>query len=118
MAHAHVQQAHQDAQNRAALKGASLQDPHFNSQVRSSLVRALLAAGIITDPNDPRLKNMSAEECAKLLAESGVDPSKFADPEVAAAIRLASRIASGDTEAAKDLVSVAIDYNKERVAAE
>merc|ERR1711998_823501 len=103
---------HQEAADRkleihAALATKTMADPHFNAQVKSSMMKALLAAGVIADINDPKWHSMSTEEAAKMLAEANIDPSKIEDPAVAAAIRLAHLVASGDQDAINQPVEVA-----------
>jgi len=71
-------------------------------------MKALLAAGVISDINDPKWHSMSAEEAAKMLADADIDPSKIKDPAVAAAIRLAHRVAAGDVHAARHVAAHAI----------
>jgi hypothetical protein len=65
----------------------------------------MIAAGIISGPDDPKWHSMSAEEAAKLLSESELDPSTISDPSVRRALMLAKRIASGDHTAAHELVA-------------
>ena len=84
-----------------SLAGKTLADPKFASEVKDSMLAAMIAAGIISGPNDPKWKVMSAEEAAKLLSESDLDPSQVSDPAVRRALLLAKRIASGDHTAAQ-----------------
>merc|ERR1719191_1536419 len=89
-----------------AMKGKTLKDPVFAGKVREQMLQALLAAGIITDPNDPRIKGpppMTAQQAAKMLAAAGIDPSTIKDPRIRAAVKLASAIATGDPDAIKKL---------------
>merc|ERR1719265_2368858 len=106
---AEAHEAHKHAQEvetaKALVADKHLHDPHFNAQVKSSMMKALLAAGVISDINDPKWHSMTAEEAAKMLAEANIDPSKIKDPAVAAAIRLAHRVAAGDVHAARSVVA-------------
>merc|ERR1719353_850521 len=43
-----------------------------------------------------------------MLADADIDPSKIKDPAVAAAIRLAHRVAAGDVHAARHVAAHAI----------
>merc|ERR1711998_488769 len=109
---AEAHEAHKHAQEvetaKALVADKHLHDPHFNAQVKSSMMKALLAAGVISDINDPKWHSMSAEEAAKMLADANIDPSKIKDPAVAAAIRLAHRVAAGDVHAARSVVAHAV----------
>jgi hypothetical protein len=89
----------------SGLKQKHLKDAGFNKQVRQPLIAALVAARLIDDPTNPKWKNMTAEQLARVLADAKLNAADFADPAVAAAILLADRIARGDTEAAKELVA-------------
>ena len=91
------------AQFVASLKNKTLKDPIFNQQTTDALTSALIKLGILK-PGDPRLKNMTAEEAAKLLAASGINPATIADPVTRKALQLAGRIAVGDNNAARELV--------------
>jgi len=93
---------------RAAVANKDLKDPEFNSQARQAMLKALAATGLIADIHDPKWQNMSAEEVAKMLADADIDPSKIKDPAVAAAIRLAKRVAAGDVHAAREVAAHAI----------
>merc|ERR1712070_154398 len=109
---AEVHAAHKHAQEvetaKALVASKHLSDPHFNSHVKTAMLKALLAAGVISDINDPKLKSMTAEEAAKMLADADIDPSKIKDPAVAAAIRLAHRVAACDVHAARHVAAHAI----------
>merc|ERR1719240_1892151 len=73
-------------------------------QAKSALHDALIACGLMK-PGDPRLKNMTPEQMAKMLHEAGIDPATIQDPHVRAALRLASRFAKGDVSALKELAN-------------
>ena len=77
----------------------------FGSEVKDSLLGAMMAAGIVTGPDDANWLGMSAEEAAKLLGESDIDPSTVSDPEVQQALLLAKQLAAGDASAAHELVA-------------
>ena len=99
---------HHEEQVKAAMKkyaGKTLEDPHFNGAVKQSMMAAMMAAGLISGPNDPKWLSMSAQDAAKALAASGLDPSKVSDPAVRKALLLAKRIAAGDLTAARELVA-------------
>ena len=66
----------------ASLAGKKLHDPEFASEVKDSLLAAMIAAGIISGPDDPKWHSMSAEEAAKMLAGADIDHSKISDPAV------------------------------------
>merc|ERR1719181_592733 len=104
-AHKH---AHAVATAHALVANKTLKDPHFNAHVKSTMMKALLAAGVISDINDPKWHSMSAEEAAKMLADADIDPSKITDPALAAAIRLAHRVAAGDVHAARHVAAHAV----------
>merc|ERR1719498_2283473 len=82
-----------------------MSDSEFASEVKDSLLSAMVAAGIVTGADDPAWASMSAEGAAKLLAESGLDASQVTDPEVKRALQLAGKIAAGDNGAAQALVA-------------
>merc|ERR1719408_421740 len=65
----------------------------------------MMAAGLISGPNDPKWLSMSAQDAAKALAASGLDPSKVSDPAVRKALLLAHRVAAGDLGAARELAA-------------
>merc|ERR1711881_343377 len=96
------------------LANVSMKDKGFNNKVKRSILKALQAAGLIKDINDPKWAMMTAEQAAKMLAAAGLDASKFADAEVAAAIRLANKIAAGDLGAAKELVATEMAITAKR----
>merc|ERR1711871_229938 len=115
--HARAQQpAHIEKQIRQP-KGKTLSDPEFAGEVKHSMLAAMIAAGIISRPDDPKWKTMSAEEAAKLLSESDLDPSQVSDPAVRRALMLAKRIASGDHTAAHELVAHHRVHHEEQVRA-
>merc|ERR1719253_325889 len=78
----HEQAAEQQRDVHAAMASKQLSDPHFNHQVKSSMMKALLAAGVISDIHDPKWHSMTAEEAAKMLANADIDHSKITDPAV------------------------------------
>ena len=99
---------HHEEQVRAAeakWDGKTLEDPHFGHAVKQSMMKAMMAAGLISGPNDPRWHAMSAEDAAKALAGSGLDPSQVSDPAVRKALLLAQRVAAGDMGAARELAA-------------
>ena len=85
--------------------GKTLADPQFNGAVKQSLTKAMMAAGLISGPNDLRWLSMSAQDAAKALAASGLNPSKSSDPAVHEALLLARRITVSDLDAARELVA-------------
>ena len=97
------------------LAGKTLADPEFASKVKDSMMAAMIAAGIISGPDDPKSHTMSAEEAAKLLSESDLDPSQVSDPAVRRALLVANRIASGDHTAAQELVAHHRVHHEEQV---
>merc|ERR1719247_428051 len=102
----HERKRHKEMERvQASLAGKTLSDPEFAGEVKHSMLAAMIAAGIISGPDDPKWKTMSAEEAAKLLSESDLDPSQVSDPAVRRALMLAKRIASGDHTAAHELVA-------------
>merc|ERR1719502_182028 len=70
----------------AAVASKHLTDKGFNDQTKQAMLRALLAAGVISDINDPKWHSMTAEEAAKMLADADIDHSKISDPAVREAI--------------------------------
>ena len=99
------------------LQGQTLSDPKFNNEARNAMIRAMMAAGMISGPNDPRLHGMNAQDCARWMMRANIDPSKFSDPSIRAAFRLAGRIANGDTDAAKELVATARVQQQDKIQA-
>ena len=101
---------------RAAVSGKTMaQDGEFRDQVKDAMVKALVATGVVSSADDPRVEAMSAEDAAQMLATkrvtgagSGVmkaaEPAQ-ADPAVAEAIRLAGKVAAGDEDAAREVVA-------------
>ena len=70
------------------------------------MFKALAATGLIADGSDnAKWRKASAQEAAKMLADANIDPSKISDPAVAAAVKLARRVAAGDANAARELVA-------------
>merc|ERR1712185_95356 len=90
---------------KALVASKHLSDPHFNKQVKTAMMRALLAAGVISDINDPKWHSMTAEEAAKMLAGADIDHSKITDPAVREAIKMAHRVAAGDVHAARHVAA-------------
>ena len=85
--------------------GKTLEDPQFNDAVKQSMMKAILAMGLISGPNDPKWQEMSAQDAAKSLADSGLDPSKVSDAAVRKALELCDRVAKGDLDAARELAA-------------
>ena len=78
----------------------------MRAEVKDVMIRALQHAGIVDDRNSEKWQNKTAEELAGLLASSGVDASSMGGNAVLeAALRLADRIAQGDSQAARELVA-------------
>merc|ERR1719181_1234205 len=104
--HEHHRRALADAH--AAVADKHLTDKDFNHQTKQSMMRALLAAGVISDIHDPKWHSMTAQEAAKMLADADIDPSKISDPAVREAIKMAHRVAAGDVHAARHVVAHAV----------
>jgi len=106
---AEVHEAHKHAREvetaKALVASKHLSDPHFNKQVKSSMMKALFAAGVISDINDPKWHSMTAEEAARMLADADIDHSKITDPAVREAIKMAHRVAAGDVHAARHVAA-------------
>jgi hypothetical protein len=94
------------SQARNQMLGASdTNSSKFRTELKSAMLKALVAAGIITDIHDPKWHSMSAEEAAKMLADADIDPSKISDPAVREAIKMAHRVAAGDVHAARHVAA-------------
>ena len=74
-----------------------------SGDVKWTMMKALVTAGVISGINDPKWRSMSAEEAEKMLADAGIDPSKIT--AAAVAIRLAKRVAAGDMHAAQEVAA-------------
>merc|ERR1711998_814199 len=88
--------------------GKHLTDKDFNHQTKQVMLKALLAAGVISDMHDPKWHSMTAEEAAKMLADADIDHSKITDPAVREAIKMAHRVAAGDVHAARHVAAHAV----------
>ena len=56
---------------------------------RETMLKALLAAGSISNADDPKWRSMSAQQAAQMLTAVGIDVSTLTEATVAAAISLA-----------------------------
>ena len=67
---------------------------------------ALLAAGVVTDPNDPAISGLSASAAASMLLDAVAQGKAQGLTGVDAdAVRLAAKIRDGDDDAARELVA-------------
>ena len=65
-----------------AVADKSMTDPDFAHDVKMCLAKALVAAGIISSENDPRLATISAQQAAALLASTDAASLGITDPLV------------------------------------
>jgi hypothetical protein len=91
---------------RASLKRASLGNNRFNKELKSLVLRALVATGAIESAAIPSmLQHISVEHAARLLARSSRKVDSVTDPVLQETIRNARAIASGELDAARNLVA-------------
>jgi hypothetical protein len=91
-----------------AVADKSMTDPDFAHDVKMCLAKALVAAGIISSENDPRLATISAQQAAALLASTDAASLGITDPLVLRAFELSAQISNGEVGSARELVSMAI----------
>ena len=81
----------------------------------------LVKAGLISDPDDPRIAGPPPKNVAKLaqmIVDAHLDPSMFSDPAMAETIRQAAGVAQGDWGAAQRALAAASVAKEEKVAEE
>ena len=69
------------------------------------MVKALVAMGAVSSADDPRVKVMSAEGVAQMVADRGLDGKMAVSPSVAETIQLAKRVVEGDEDAAREVAA-------------
>jgi len=98
--------AHSQVSREAAhLKGSKLSTSSFNAVTKAALLKTLVRTGIIDSAASSSWHNLDAQDAAKLLLSAHLRAKDSTDPLSAAAIRLASRIAQGENNAAQQLVA-------------
>lgn len=111
-----LMEAVETAETFRSIKGKTLVDKRFNAFVRTILAETLVLTRTVQSMSAPQVRGLSAQQVAKILASTEKKTQQYKHGMVvAASIRLARKIASGNNDAARHLAALQMVSFQEQV---
>lgn len=87
-------------------KNTRMTDPGFNRAIKQIFLLVLIEANKLKTGDDPEVRELTAQQVAKLVARASLDPTQFNSPLIRRAIKLAQGVATGSVDDARELAAV------------